>query len=87
MREIVDRCNVCLAQRGQGNHWFLMELRRDRSPVFMPWDDAEAGDTDHCCSVTCAHKALDAWFGEQQAGRTASSPPPVAVIGDDDIPF
>jgi len=67
-------CDVCAAQRGESNHYLLVERGGARcSPRFRVWDDALAKrkSTGHVCGAACALKLTDKWLTENQSARSA----------------
>jgi len=88
MRKDSYSCDICTAQRGESNHYLLVERGKGiSSPCFRVWDDrlAKRKTIGHVCGATCALKITDKWLTEQQAARSApraaqstSVPPPLA---------
>ena len=67
-------CDVCTAQRGESNHYLLVERGgAQSSPRFRVWDDvlAKRKSIGHVCGAACALKLTDKWLAENQAARSA----------------
>ena len=53
-------CDVCGAERKEGNHWFSV-LFTSGGAHLRKWQ--ERGDSDyHLCGQECVHKMLDKWM-------------------------
>ena len=65
------KCDVCLAERGQVNHWYV--VRANRSGLHFVKRRQE-GDKD-VCGHACAHRLLDRWLAGESAKRPAAGPP------------
>jgi hypothetical protein len=62
------RCDYCLNQKGETNHWWLRPHDPDRFTL-LPWDEmaADGEGYEHICSESCAARALSKWMARKSA--------------------
>jgi hypothetical protein len=62
-------CDGCGVQKGEMNHWWLVDGRDLNKFICGPWNETAAGIEGfrHICSENCAIKELSQWLGKKKA--------------------
>ena len=65
------KCDYCLNQKGETNHWWLRPQDSERFTL-LAWDEVQAADEgfEHICSESCAAKALSKWMARRQFNKS-----------------
>jgi hypothetical protein len=65
------KCDYCLNQKGETNHWWLRPQDSERFAL-LGWDEGLAGEQgyEHICSESCAAKALSKWMARRQFNKS-----------------
>ncbi len=71
-REEIYRCEVCKKQRGETNHWFLIEFQGESgghkgSIRIFAWDDRSAAEDDvfHLCGEGCVQRKVSEFVAKK----------------------
>ncbi len=70
-REEIYRCDVCKKQRGETNHWFLVEFQnvsgeRGASIRIFAWNDQSADDdVFHLCGEGCVQRKVSEFIAKK----------------------